>query len=104
MFSKDGSVLLGEWRVAVKERTFDLGGIAPVLGDGVGTVPSAAHECHPPLVRQSPDAGPLVNEIEQYFRGERLVWTAEEIAWTHGGSPFERAVYTTLLAVSRLRL
>jgi O-6-methylguanine DNA methyltransferase len=41
-----------------------------------------------------------VGELERYFRGERLSWTAEEIALDHRAmSAFTRAVYETLLTV-----
>lgn len=44
--------------------------------------------------------GRWVRELEAYFRGERLSWTAEEIALDERVmSPFTRAVYETLLSV-----
>jgi O-6-methylguanine DNA methyltransferase len=39
--------------------------------------------------------------LEEYFRGERLNWSSEDIPWDElGVRPFERAVYEALLTVS----
>jgi methylated-DNA-[protein]-cysteine S-methyltransferase len=38
--------------------------------------------------------------LEEYFRGERLAWAAEDIPWDDlGVRPFEREVYEALLSV-----
>jgi methylated-DNA-[protein]-cysteine S-methyltransferase len=41
-----------------------------------------------------------VQALEEYFRGERLAWTAQDIPWDDlGVRPFEREVYEALLTV-----
>ena len=69
-----------------------------VPGDGAeGLVPRQTGGVHPD------DQAALdrwIAELEAYFRGERLCWTAEEVGVEHLGVPeFARKVYAALLAV-----
>lgn len=51
-------------------------------------------------LRQGAALDRWVDALEEYFRGERLAWSAEDIPWEDlRVRPFERAVYEALLTV-----
>lgn len=51
-------------------------------------------------LRQSEALSRWARALEEYFRGERLSWSAEDIPWEDlRVRPFERAVYEALLTV-----
>ena len=63
-----------------------------------GEVDRAGHETADGADRVALDR--WVEELESYFRGERLAWTAEDLALDElEVSSFDRAVYATLLSI-----
>jgi len=67
----------------------------PPLGESVDDVSDV---CADPADRRSLDR--WVSQLEAYFRGERLCWAPDEVhleQWAM--TPFQRAVYETLLSV-----
>jgi methylated-DNA-[protein]-cysteine S-methyltransferase len=75
--------------------------LPPLTGATVGETADASLECQGAMGQNDRERlEHWIGELEAYFRGERLSWTAEEIALDERVmSPFTRAVYETLLSV-----